>query len=156
MIAVVQRVSHAAVVVDGRTVGEIDHGLVVLAAVETGDGEEQITWMTQKVLGLRIFRNEGKHFDLDVTQIGGAVLLVSNFTVSAETRKGRRPSLDAAAPPAAAEATFARLVSAFRAAGIRTETGVFGGDMKVSLTNDGPATFIVRTDRAPAEGPARP
>lgn len=150
MIAVVQRVSNAAVVVENRTVGEIGLGLLVLAAVETGDGEEQIDWMTQKVLGLRIFRNEDKHFDLDVTQVGGAVLLVSNFTVSAETRKGRRPSLDAAASPAVAEAMFARLVSAFRATGIRTETGEFGGDMKVTLTNDGPATFIVRTDRAPA------
>lgn len=151
MIAVVQRVSEAGVVVDGRVVGAIGPGLVVLAAVENGDGDEQVAWMTQKILGLRIFRNEGKHFDLDVTQAGGAVLLVSNFTVSAETRKGRRPSLDAAAPPAVADATFAKLVESFRAAGVRTQTGVFGGDMKVTLTNDGPATFIVRSDR-PSSG----
>lgn len=146
MIAIVQRVSSAEVTVSGQRVGAIEHGLLILAAVEKNDGQAEIEWMTQKILGLRIFRNGDKHFDLDVTQVGGAVLLVSNFTVSAETRKGRRPSLDAAASPDEANKTFARLLEAFRATGIRTETGVFGGDMKVTSTNDGPATFIVRTE----------
>jgi D-tyrosyl-tRNA(Tyr) deacylase len=147
MIAIVQRVSRASVVVEEKSVGAIDEGLLVLVAIEQGDGEQQVGWMTNKILGLRIFRDGPKHFDRDVTEIGGAVLLVSNFTVAAETRKGRRPSLDAAAPPDQAERIFARLVESFRATGVRTETGVFGGDMQVTGTNDGPATFIVRTER---------
>lgn len=146
MIAVVQRVTHASVTVDGKIVGQIDEGIVALVSVETNDDSEQIAWMAQKLAGLRIFRSEGKHFDRDVQQVGGSILLISNFTVAADTRKGRRPSLDGAAPPAEAEAKFARLVEAVRATGIRTETGVFGGDMQVSLTNDGPVTLIVRTE----------
>jgi D-tyrosyl-tRNA(Tyr) deacylase len=147
MIAVIQRVTSASVTVDEKIVGQIDRGIVALVAVEMGDGDgdEQIQWMAQKLVALRIFRNEGKHFDLDVTQVGGSILLVSNFTVSAETRKGRRPSLDAAAAPAVAEGTFQRLVEAVRATGVPVQTGVFGGDMRVSLVNEGPATFIVRT-----------
>jgi D-tyrosyl-tRNA(Tyr) deacylase len=149
VISVVQRVTEASVTVDGSVVGQIGHGLVVLAAVEPGDGAEQVAWMAAKLTGLRVFRSDDgvKHFDRDVTQAGGAILLVSNFTVAADARKGRRPSLDGAAAPAEAEATFARLVEAVRATGIRVETGRFGGDMRVSLVNEGPATFILRTDR---------
>src|SRR5262245_54602810 len=117
MIAVVQRVSEASVAVDGKIVGEIGEGLCALVAVAAGDGDEQVAWMTQKLIGLRIFRNEDKHFDIDVQQIGGGILLVSNFTVAAETRKGRRPSLDGAASPAEAASTFAQLVDAVRATG---------------------------------------
>lgn len=147
MIAVVQRVTRARVDVDGTAAGIIDSGLLVLAAVENGDGDAQVDWMARKIVGLRVFRNGDKHFDLDVAQAGGAVLLVSNFTVAADTRKGRRPSLDAAADPDDAAILFDRLVRAVRELGVRVETGVFGGDMKVTLTNDGPATFILRSER---------
>jgi D-tyrosyl-tRNA(Tyr) deacylase len=148
MIAVIQRVASAKVTVDENVVGEIAHGLLALVAVEVTDGDEQIAWMAHKIVGLRIFRSEGKHFDQDVSQVGGSILLVSNFTVAAETRKGRRPSLDGAAPPAEAEATFAKLVAAVSATGVTVARGKFGGDMRVSLVNDGPATFILRSDRA--------
>ncbi|HRK30903.1 MAG TPA: D-aminoacyl-tRNA deacylase [Tepidisphaeraceae bacterium] len=146
MIAVVQRVVSASVTVGDATVGAIDSGLLALVAVETGDGAKEIDWMAQKLTGLRVFRREDKHFDLDVLQTGGGILLVSNFTVAADTRKGRRPSLDAAAPPAHASITFEKLVAAVRATGVCTQTGTFGGEMRVHLTNDGPATFIIRTE----------
>jgi D-tyrosyl-tRNA(Tyr) deacylase len=143
MITIVQRVSEASVRVGGEEVGAIGPGLLALAAVVKGDTEKDIDWTAAKLAALRIFRNEGKHFDKDVREVGGSILLVSNFTVSAATRQGRRPSLDRAAEPAVAEALFARLVEATRAQGVPVETGRFAADMKVSLVNDGPATFIL-------------
>ena len=122
MIAVVQRVSEASVTVDGEVVGRIGPGLLVLAAVHRTDTDSDITWTANKLAGLRIFRNGDKYFDADVKQAGGSILLVSNFTVAANTREGRRPSFIAAA---------------------ETETGRFGADMLVSLVNDGPVTVIV-------------
>lgn len=147
MITIVQRVSEARVTVDGEVVGSIGVGMVALTAIVKGDGPREIEWMAGKLATLRIFRSEDgqKHFDRDVKQIGGSILLVSNFTVSALTKQGRRPSLDRAAEPAAAEALFAQLVDAVRRQQVPVETGEFGGDMKVSLTNDGPATFILDT-----------
>ena len=143
MIAIVQRVTEARVVVAGEVVGQIGAGLLALAAVARGDTEKEIEWTAAKLAGLRIFRSEGKHFDKDVREIGGAILLVSNFTVAASTRQGRRPSLDGAAEPAVAEAMFQKLVEATRRQGVPVETGRFAADMKVSLVNDGPATFIL-------------
>src|SRR5438128_8550533 len=101
MIAVVQRVTEARVTVEGRVVGEIGAGLLVLVAVEKEDATSDVEWMANKLVGLRIFRDERgeKHFDRDVREIGGGILLVSNFTVAGQTRKGRRPSLDGAASP---------------------------------------------------------
>jgi len=99
--------------------------------------------MANKLVGLRIFRNGDKHFDRDVREIGGSILLVSNFTVAADARKGRRPSFDGAAPPPLAEKMFAQFVEMLRATGIPVRTGIFAADMLVSLTNDGPATFIL-------------
>ena len=92
--------------VAGKIVGRIGEGLCVLVAIEVGDGDEQIAWMTQKLIGLRIFRNAAKHFDIDVKQVGGGILLVSNFTVASDTRRGRRPSLDGAASPGVAAGGF--------------------------------------------------
>ena len=146
MIAILQRVLSASVSVDGEIVGEIAHGIVALVAVTKNDGPEQIEWMARKIVGLRIFRAGDKHFDLDVQQAGGSVLLISNFTVSAATRQGRRPSFDAAADPQNARALFDALVEAIRATGVTVTTGQFGADMKVELINDGPATFILDSD----------
>ena len=145
MITIIQRVLEAKVVVDGQTVGAIGPGLVALAAVVKGDSDRDVDWMAAKVVALRIFRSQDgqKHFDGDVKEIGGSVLLVSNFTVSAATRQGRRPSLDRAAEPAVAETMFEKFVAAVRAQGVPVETGKFAADMKVTLTNDGPATFIL-------------
>jgi D-tyrosyl-tRNA(Tyr) deacylase len=143
MISIVQRVLSAAVRVDGEIVGQIGPGMLALVAVTRSDGAEQVAWTARKLTGLRIFRNGDKHFDLDVGQSGGGILLVSNFTVAAATRQGRRPSFDAAADPDTGRKWFEALVEAVRATGIPVATGSFGADMKVELVNDGPATFIV-------------
>jgi D-tyrosyl-tRNA(Tyr) deacylase len=145
MIAVVQRVTGASVVVDGGTVGEIGVGLLVLAAVQVEDTMDDVQWMANKLATLRIFRNGEKHFDLDVTQVGGSVLLVSNFTVAGKTKHGRRPSFDGAAKPDVGRKLFDDLVGAVKSLGIPVGTGEFGADMKVSLSNEGPATFIVNS-----------
>ena len=145
MITIVQRVLEASVKVDGAVIGAIGPGLLALSAVCKGDGDKEIEWTAAKLAGLRIFRDATgeKHFDRDVRDIGGSILLVSNFTVAGATRQGRRPSLDRAAEPAVAEAMFARLVEAVRRQNVPVETGKFQADMKVSLVNDGPVTFIV-------------
>jgi D-tyrosyl-tRNA(Tyr) deacylase len=119
--------------------------LLVLASVVVDDTEADIEWIAQKLVGMRIFRNGDKHFDLDVTQIGGSILLVSNFTVAADTRNGRRPSLIAAARPEEGEQLFSHLVECVRALGVPVATGQFGANMQVHLINDGPATFIVES-----------
>jgi D-aminoacyl-tRNA deacylase len=143
MITIVQRVLEARVTARGEVVSAIGRGLLALAAVVKGDGDREIEWTAGKLVSLRIFRDGDKHFDKDVRDAGGSILLVSNFTVAASTRQGRRPSLDRAAEPAVAEAIFEKLVVAVRAIGVPVETGRFAADMKVSLTNDGPATFIL-------------
>jgi D-tyrosyl-tRNA(Tyr) deacylase len=112
-------------------------------AVTRSDTPAEAEWMAGKLAAMRIFRADGKHFEADVTQVGGGILLVSNFTVSAKTKKGRRPSLDGAAEPAQAQELFDHLVAAARKLNIPVATGSFGADMRVSLTNEGPATFIV-------------
>ena len=145
MIAVVQRVIRASVTAESDLVGEIGPGLVVLAAVHRTDTDADVTWTANKLAGLRIFRSKDgiQHFDLDVRQAGGAALLVSNFTVAAATRHGRRPSFDAAAPPEAGRERFDSLVEAVRTLGVTVATGRFGADMQVSLINDGPVTVIL-------------
>jgi D-tyrosyl-tRNA(Tyr) deacylase len=143
MIAIVQRVTEAQVVVEGEVVGRIDRGLVALVAVTKTDTTAEADWVASKLVALRVFRAEGKHFEADVTQVGGSILLVSNFTVSAKTKKGRRPSLDAAAEPAKAQELFDYLVGAVTKLNVPVATGRFGADMRVALTNEGPATFIV-------------
>jgi D-tyrosyl-tRNA(Tyr) deacylase len=151
MIVIVQRVLEAKVEVEGEAVGAIGPGLVALTAVVKGDTERELEWTAAKIAGLRIFRDAAgeKHFDRDVREVGGSILLVSNFTVSAATRQGRRPSLDRAAEPAVAQAMFEKFVEAVRRQGVNVQTGRFAADMKVSLVNDGPATFIVDSSSAP-------
>lgn len=143
MIAVVQRVTEARVVVEGKTVGEIVGGLVALVAVHATDTAADVEWTAAKLVALRIFRSGDKHFDADLKQTGGSALLVSNFTVAAKTRHGRRPSFDLAAPPEKGRELFDALVTAMRNQGVPVETGVFGADMSVTLVNDGPVTVVV-------------
>lgn len=153
MITVVQRVLSASVVVDEATVGAIDHGLLALVAVTRTDTEADVQWTADKLPAMRIFRSEegDKHFDLDVRQVNGSILLVSQFTLAADTRRGRRPSFDPAAPPELARRLFDDLVARVRATGVPVATGQFQADMKVSLTNDGPVTFILNS-RAGSDG----
>jgi len=154
MIAVVQRVAEAAVCIDGQIVGQIGPGLLVLASVHRDDREADLAWTANKLVGLRVFRNPDdpeKYFDIDVKQAGGSVLLVSNFTVAADVRGGRRPSFVAAAPPDVGRELFDRLIDAVRLTGVPVQTGRFGADMKVSLVNDGPVTLLIdsRESRKP-------
>ena len=140
---VVQRVADAEVSVDGRTVGKIGPGMVVLAGVEVGDGQDQVEAAAAKLVGLRFFDDEQARMNLDVRQSGGAVLLVSQFTLAASTRKGRRPSFDRAALPEVAEPLLETLRLRLEAAGVQVECGRFGARMRVDLVNDGPVTFVL-------------
>ena len=143
MIAVVQRVSHASVTVGDEVVGEIGPGMVALVAVHRTDTGDDVTWMANKLIALRLFPYGDKPFDVSVSEAGGSLLLVSNFTVAARTQKGRRPSFDEAADPQAARPLFDELVSLLRASNIGTATGQFGVHMHVTLVNDGPVTVIL-------------
>jgi D-aminoacyl-tRNA deacylase len=148
MIAVVQRVLRGEVTVGGIAVGQIGPGLVVLASVHADDSEGDIVWTANKMVTMRIFSNGEKYFDLDVKQSGGSILLVSNFTVAADTRSGRRPSLSAAAGSEVGLKLFEKLVEMVKGLGVAVETGRFGADMKVTIENDGPVTFIVDSREA--------
>jgi D-tyrosyl-tRNA(Tyr) deacylase len=145
VIAVVQRVTSAAVKVEGRQVARIDAGLLVLAGVQKGDDRSDIDYMVRKIAGLRIFNDrQGKmNLALNDPGVGGEILAVSQFTLAGDVRKGRRPSFDSAEDPGPAEKKFDELVEALRAQSIRVETGIFGAMMEVALVNDGPVTFII-------------
>lgn len=142
MRCVLQRVLSARVTVGEETVGEIGSGLLVLVAVEEGDGPEQVEAAAAKLSGLRIFEDASGRMNLDAAAVGGAFLLVSQFTLAGSLAKGRRPSFDGAAAPAVAEPLFEALVERLRADGHRVETGRFGAHMQVELINDGPVTFV--------------
>lgn len=145
MRAVVQRVAEASVSVDGEVVGEIGAGLVVLVGASVHDGEADAQALAAKLVGLRVFRGEGSGFDRSVADVGGSVLVVSQFTVHADVRRGRRPSFTAAAGGEVAEPLYDRFVDALRATGVPVETGVFGAMMSVALVNDGPVTLVIDT-----------
>ncbi|MDA1297801.1 MAG: D-aminoacyl-tRNA deacylase [Chloroflexi bacterium] len=147
MKAVIQRVNSASVLVDGQSVGAIGAGLVLLIGIAHVDTEDDIGYLVEKTVNLRIFPAESgdSGFDRSVIDINGGLLLVSQFTLYASTRKGRRPGFTDAAPPEVSQPVFDRLVAAFRATGVPVETGVFGAMMNVSLENAGPATFILDT-----------
>jgi D-tyrosyl-tRNA(Tyr) deacylase len=145
--AVVQRVARASVSVEGRIVAEIGRGLLVLLGVAADDGEAAADWMADKLLGLRIFANDEGKFDRSVAEVGGEVLVVSQFTLYADTRKGRRPSFTGAAAPEHAAPLYQRVVERI-GRGVPVQPGVFGAHMDVELVNDGPVTVIV--DSAPA------
>jgi D-tyrosyl-tRNA(Tyr) deacylase len=144
MLALIQRVSRADVVVDGETVGAIGPGLLALVGIEPQDGEAQVARMAQRLLGYRVFDDGAGRMNLGLSQTGGGLLLVSHFTLAADTASGMRPGFQTAAPPDRAEPLFNRLVGACRAAHPVVETGRFGAHMVVSLVNDGPVTFLLR------------
>lgn len=141
MIALIQRVSAARVEVDGATVGEIGPGLLALVAVQPGDGEPQAARMLQRLLGYRVFGDDAGRMNRSLTDTAGGLLLVSQFTLAADTDSGMRPSFTTAAAPADAQRWFDRLVELAKKAHPRVETGRFGAHMQVHLTNDGPVTF---------------
>ena len=141
MIALIQRVSHASVVVANNTVGEIDQGILALIGVEKKDGEEQLQRLLKKILNYRIFADEDDKMNLSVQDIKGGLLLVPQFTLAADTRKGNRPSFSSAATPAQAQQLFEQLVAEARNQYQYVSSGQFAADMKVSLLNDGPVTF---------------
>lgn len=145
MRAVVQRVSQASVSVDGRVVAAVDRGLLVLLGVAQGDGEAEAAWLARKIAGLRVFEDEVGKMNLALADVGGAVLLVSQFTLCADLRRGRRPSFVDAAGPEQAEPLVARVADLLRGQGLAVATGVFGAAMQVHLTNDGPVTLWLDT-----------
>jgi D-tyrosyl-tRNA(Tyr) deacylase len=145
MRAVLQRVNQAAVVVDGETVGAIERGLLVLLGVAPTDTPAEAQWLAEKIAGLRIFNDEAGKMNLSVADVVGAVLVVSQFTLHGDCRKGRRPSFLGAAPPEIAGPLYEAFVNALRALGLPVATGRFGAMMQVELINDGPVTLILET-----------
>jgi D-tyrosyl-tRNA(Tyr) deacylase len=143
MRAVVQRVSRARVVVAGETVGDIGRGLLVLLGVAPTDTREQVSWMAEKIAGMRIFRDAEEKMNLSVQDVGGAVLVVSQFTLYGDCSKGKRPSFIDAAKPEIAIPLYEAFLDALRALGIPVAAGRFGADMAVELVNDGPVTMIL-------------
>lgn len=138
-----QRVARASVSISGEEVGRIGVGLVVMVGIAGGDAEEDIRYLVPKVLGLRIFENAEGKFDLSITDIKGSLLIVSQFTLLADARKGRRPSFTDAAPPAQAEALYNKFIELARASGLQIATGRFQQYMQVEIHNDGPVTIML-------------
>jgi D-aminoacyl-tRNA deacylase len=143
MRAVVQRVGSAKVEVEGEITGAIERGLLVYLGAGKGDGTDERAYVLSKILGLRIFENEEGKMDKSVVDVGGALLVVSQFTLYGDVRKGRRPSFDGAMPPEEAERAYDAFVAEARATGIKVETGRFRAMMKVTSTNDGPVTIWI-------------
>ncbi len=147
MRAVVQRVSRASVRVDGRTVGEVGRGFLVLVGAEVGDTPEVADEAARKVAGLRVFEDGAGKMNLALADVGGSVLAVSQFTLAADLSRGRRPGFERALRGPDAEPLYERFVAALRKEGVPVSTGVFGASMEVELVNDGPATFLLELPR---------
>lgn len=145
---VLQRVSSARVSVDGRECGRIGRGLLALVGVERGDGASDTAYAAGKICNLRLFEDEAGKLNRSLADAAGEVLVVSQFTLHGDCRRGRRPSFDQAAPPAAARAVYEDLVAALRAAGLTVQTGRFQAMMQVELVNDGPVTLLLDSRRA--------
>jgi D-tyrosyl-tRNA(Tyr) deacylase len=148
MRSVLQRVRQASVSVDGTVVGAIGPGLVALVAVVAGDGPADLEYTASKIRDIRLFADERGRMNRSVVESGGAVLLVSQFTLAGDARKGRRPAFDLAAPPEVARPLFDALVDAVRASGVVVETGRVGACMQLALVNDGPVTVLLDSRRA--------
>ncbi len=146
MRVVLQRVARAEVRVDGESVGSIGRGYLLLVAFRAGDDEETLRWMVEKVRGLRLFPDEEGKMNLPIDEVGGAILVVSQFTLYGDVRKGRRPSFIDAAEPEEAERLYDRFVDLLRGGTIPVATGSFGARMHVDLVNDGPVTLIIERE----------
>lgn len=147
MRAVIQRVERASVSVEGEIRGQIGAGFLVLIGVEEGDGDADFRYIAEKVPNLRVFEDEQGKMNRSLSDVGGELLAVSQFTLLGDARGGRRPSFITAARPETADPMYERLVADWRTRGIRVETGVFGAHMKVSLVNDGPVTILLDSRR---------
>jgi D-tyrosyl-tRNA(Tyr) deacylase len=147
MRAVVQRVKHAQVSAGGRVVGRIGHGLAVLLGVAAEDNQADARELSQRIVRMRIFADPAGRMNLDLAAVGGQLLVVSQFTLMADTSAGRRPSFTQAAPPSLARELYQYFLSQCRQAGIKTEEGEFGAMMEVELVNDGPVTFVLDSRR---------
>jgi len=143
MRAVVQRVSHVKVSVNGEVTGEIGRGLLILLGVASGDAPADADYLADKIVGLRIFEDSSGKMNLAVAEVGGALLVVSQFTLYGDVRRGKRPSFDGAATPQAARELYEHFVEKVRAAGLRCETGRFQETMQVELVNEGPVTILL-------------
>ncbi len=152
---VLQRVKRASVTIydsndaDGRVSGRIDRGLVLLVGFRPGDGEDSAAKLAKKILDLRIFEDADGKMNRSIADVGGGLLIVSQFTLYGDTRKGRRPSFTGAMPPAEAEKMYRRFVDLMASSGLTVATGVFGAKMEVEFINDGPVTFILEDEPAP-------
>jgi D-tyrosyl-tRNA(Tyr) deacylase len=144
---VCQRVSEAEVKIDGKATGKIDKGLLVYLGVGKGDAESDAQFIADKVVNLRIFADDAGKMNRSVIDIGGKILLISNFTLHGDCRKGRRPGFDAAAEPTAAEELYEKVAELIAASGVGVEKGVFGEYMHVTSLNDGPVTFLLDSTR---------
>jgi D-aminoacyl-tRNA deacylase len=143
MKAVIQRVRHASVTVEGRVTGRIGPGLLVFVGVGPDDGGRDVEFIADKVVNLRVFEDDGGKMNRSVTDIGGAVLLISQFTLFGDCRKGRRPDFTAAGPPALAQSVYNDVIEAVRQKGVGVQTGVFAADMQIEALNDGPVTLLL-------------
>jgi len=143
MRTVIQRVSEASVKVDGKIAGEISHGLLLLIGIQEDDEKEDAEWLVQKILNLRIFGDQDGKLNLSVVDIKGGILCISQFTLIADYKKGNRPSFIKAARPEKAIPLFDYFKNEISKSGLKTESGIFGADMKVSLLNDGPVTIVM-------------
>lgn len=147
MRAVLQRVSRASVLVDNEVVGQIGLGLIVLVGVEQGDGPADVTYLASKIADARVFADDNGRMNRSVQEVGGSVLVVSQFTLLGDLRKGRRPAFDAAERPEIARALYESLISQLKNVGIPIEAGVFQADMRVELINEGPVTVLLDSRR---------
>ena len=147
MRAVIQRVLQASVEVDGQQISQIDKGLLVYISFAKNDGDEDARFMAEKLTGLRIFADAAGRMNLSILEAAGSILLVSNFTLHGDCRKGRRPSLDAAAEPPSAQELYEDLIGLITAKGIKVQKGAFGKHMLVTSINDGPVTFLLDSSR---------
>ncbi len=147
MRGVIQRVSNASVTVDGSVVGEIKRGIMVLIGISSSDDEKVMDYMLDKIVNLRIFEDENDKMNLSLKDIDGELLIVPNFTLYGDARKGRRPSYINACPPSEAEKIFDRFVEKAKELPLKVETGIFQAEMKVELLNDGPITILLDSER---------
>jgi D-tyrosyl-tRNA(Tyr) deacylase len=147
MRAVIQRVTKAFVEIEGSKVGEIDKGIVMLLGVEKGDTKEDASWLMDKIINLRIFEDESGRMNLSVKDVEGSVLVISQFTLAGNCKKGRRPSFDTAAAPELAQLLYDFSVEELKRTGVPVATGVFQASMQVSLINNGPVTFVLDSEK---------